>query len=328
MCVIIHLYVWHMTHSYVWHDCVTWLVHMCYMTHSHVWHDSFICVTWLIHICDMTHSYVCHDTFICVPWLIHIAHMNHSYLAWDGDALDIPHDSESCGHVAHMNKSICRTHQSVRSHVSISQIARIKTCVAHMNHSYLTTEGDALDIPHDSESCPLYTHGDALDIQPITDGVAQHLEIFSTNFRFSTRRTRILMGLIIYYLVLIVNSMGRILVCWKSFQKNLEIQCHPIRNRLYLTWDGDTLDLLHDFESCPLDIHLLHDSQSYPLDTHGDPLDISRMRWGRPRHSTWLAVIHFSHSPVIWLQHPRQSHCSLTRSHMPSKNTCDMTQTS
>jgi len=160
-----------------------------------------------------------------------------------------------------------------------------------MNHSYLTTEGDALDIPHDSESCPLYTHGDALDIQPITDGVAQHLEIFSTNFRFSTRRTRILMGFIIYYLVLIVISMGRILVCWKSFQKNLEIQCHPIRNRLYLTWDGDTLDLLHDFESCPLDIHLLHDSQSYPLDTHGDPLDISRMRWGCPRHSTWLRVM-------------------------------------
>jgi len=43
----------------------------------------------------------------------------------------------------------------------------------------------------------------------------------------------ILMGFIIYYVVLIVNPMGRILVRWKSFRKNLEIQCHPICNRLY-----------------------------------------------------------------------------------------------
>jgi len=32
------------------------------------------------------------------------------------------------------------------------------------------------------------------DIQPIADRVAQHLEIISTNFQFSTRRARILMG--------------------------------------------------------------------------------------------------------------------------------------
>ena len=44
----------------------------------------------------------------------------------------------------------------------------------------------------------------------------------------------ILMGFIIYYLVLIVNPMGRILVRWKSFKNNLEIQCHPTCNRLYL----------------------------------------------------------------------------------------------
>jgi len=49
-------------------------------------------------------------------------------------------------------------------------------------------------------------------LQPIADRVAQHLEIISKNFRFSTRRTRILMGFIIYYLALIVNPMGRILV--------------------------------------------------------------------------------------------------------------------
>jgi len=63
--------------------------------------------------------------------------------------------------------------------------------------------------------------------------VAQHLEIISENFQFSIRRTRILMGFIIYYLVLIVNPMGRILVRWRSFRKNLEMLCHPICNWLY-----------------------------------------------------------------------------------------------
>ena len=63
--------------------------------------------------------------------------------------------------------------------------------------------------------------------------VAQHLEIISKNFQLSTRRIRILMGFINYYLVLIVNPMGRILVRWKSFRNNLEMLCHPIRNRLY-----------------------------------------------------------------------------------------------
>jgi len=71
-------------------------------------------------------------------------------------------------------------------------------------------------------------------VQPIADRVAQHLEIISKNFQFSTRRTRILTGFIIYYLVLIVNPMGRILVCWKSFRNNLEMLCHPIYNWLYL----------------------------------------------------------------------------------------------
>ena len=53
----------------------------------------------------------------------------------------------------------------------------------------------------------IYVH-----IQPIADRAAQNLEIISKNFQFSTRRTRILMEFIIYYLVLIVNPMGRILV--------------------------------------------------------------------------------------------------------------------
>ena len=71
-------------------------------------------------------------------------------------------------------------------------------------------------------------------IQPIADRVAQHLEIISKNFQFSTRRTRILMGFIIHYLILIVNPMGRILVRWKSFRNTLEMLCHPICNLLYI----------------------------------------------------------------------------------------------
>jgi len=38
-------------------------------------------------------------------------------------------------------------------------------------------------------------------------------------------------GFIIYYMVLIVNPMGRILVRSKSCRNNFEIQCHPILNR-------------------------------------------------------------------------------------------------
>ena len=70
-------------------------------------------------------------------------------------------------------------------------------------------------------------------IQPTADRVAQHLEIISKNFQFSTRRTRILTGFVIYYLVLIVNPMGRILVRWKFFRNHLEMLCHPICNWLY-----------------------------------------------------------------------------------------------
>ena len=69
-------------------------------------------------------------------------------------------------------------------------------------------------------------------LQPIADRVAQHFEIISKNFQSSTRPTRILMGFIIYFLVLIVNPMGRILIHWKSFRNNLEMLCHPICNWL------------------------------------------------------------------------------------------------
>jgi len=42
------------------------------------------------------------------------------------------------------------------------------------------------------------------------------------------------MGFIIYYLVLIVNPMGRILVRWNFFRNNIEMLCHPICNWMYI----------------------------------------------------------------------------------------------
>ena len=50
------------------------------------------------------------------------------------------------------------------------------------------------------------------NIQPIADRAALNLEIIFENFQFSTRRTKILMGFTVRYLVLIVNPMCRILV--------------------------------------------------------------------------------------------------------------------
>jgi len=76
-------------------------------------------------------------------------------------------------------------------------------------------------------------------IQPIADWVAQNLEIISNFFQFSTRRTRILMGFIssiIYYVVLIANPIGRVVVRLKSSGKNFEILCHPICNWLYVAY--------------------------------------------------------------------------------------------
>ena len=82
-------------------------------------------------------------------------------------------------------------------------------------------------------------------IQPIADRVTQHLDIFSKNFQFSTRRTRILAEFINYYLVLIVNPMGRILVRWKSFRNHLEMLCHPICNWLYISFTYKCSTLWH-----------------------------------------------------------------------------------
>jgi len=71
------IHIWHMTHSYVWHNTfirdmtphsyVTWcLIHTWCLIR--MWLDSFTYGTWLIHMCETTHSYewvVSHNTIIC-----------------------------------------------------------------------------------------------------------------------------------------------------------------------------------------------------------------------------------------------------------------------
>ena len=81
-------------------------------------------------------------------------------------------------------------------------------------------------------------------LQPIADRVAQHLENNSKNSQFSTKP--ILMGFIIYYLVLIVNPMGRIQVRWKRFRINLEMLCHPICNWLYTCYGVATVSRIDE----------------------------------------------------------------------------------
>jgi len=85
-------------------------------------------------------------------------------------------------------------------------------------------------------------------VQPIADRVAQHLEILSKNFQFSTMRTRILMRFVIYCLVIMVNPMGRILVRWKSFRNNVEMLCHPICNWLYQVYIESSRTISYVFE--------------------------------------------------------------------------------
>ena len=107
-------------------------------------------------------------------------------------------------------------------------------------------------------------------LQPIANRVAQNLEMISKNLQLSTRRTRILMGFILYYLVLIVNPMGRILVRWKSVKNNFEILCRPICHRLYSLLHStifsplafDDLALACDIFSW-ISSSLLHSKQSF-----------------------------------------------------------------
>jgi len=89
-------------------------------------------------------------------------------------------------------------------------------------------------------------------LHPIADRVAQNSEIISKKLQFSTRRTRILMGFIvstIYYVVLIANPMGRIVVRLKKIINHLEILYHPTCNWLYIN---------HWFVYCLLHKLLIH----------------------------------------------------------------------
>ena len=82
-----------MTHSYVCHSCVPWLIRKCAMIHSYVWHNSFICATPIIHRRAKTHPYVRHHSFIRVPWLLHVCVMTHSYVRHDSLPRVTWHDS-------------------------------------------------------------------------------------------------------------------------------------------------------------------------------------------------------------------------------------------
>ena len=228
---------------HVWHDsfiCVTWLIHVCDMTHSYVWHDSFICVTWLIHICDVTHSYAWHDSFtcdmthshvrydsfICATSLIHVCCDSFICLTWP---IHMWHNSFKCD----MTHSYA-WHDSLLCDMTRSYVPWLIHVCSYTTPLPLRAQALAVWLKRSNEPLTKEPKGALRGflVQPIADRVAQNLEIISKNFQFSTRRTRILMGFIIYYVVLIVNPMGRILVCWKGFKNNLEIQCHPICNRL------------------------------------------------------------------------------------------------
>ena len=80
----------YVTHSYVWHVCVTKKTRMCicmYVTHSYVWHvcvtkktHMCICVTkktcmWRIHMCDMWCVHMCCS--LCNIYGYHLTVMRH-----------------------------------------------------------------------------------------------------------------------------------------------------------------------------------------------------------------------------------------------------------
>jgi len=96
---------------------------------------------------------------------------------------------------------------------------RLIPAIPAMGMSRHTCNGYQPFFPHEASlptgwrrliGCPKSTRG--ISAIPIAGMAAQHLEIISKIFRFRTRRTRILMGFITHYLVLIVNPMGRMLI--------------------------------------------------------------------------------------------------------------------
>jgi len=163
-----------------------WLVCQIDMTHLSNWYDSSVEQIWLI--CQQSHIWIYYSS-VKLIWLICQTDMTHLSNRYDSSVNRVTFEYithlsnwyDSSVKLIWLSCQSCQTdqtHLSTKSHRKIWLIAQT-------------------------------------DVQPIADRVAQNLEIISKNFRFSTRRTKILMGLIIYYLILIVNPMGRILVLEK-----------------------------------------------------------------------------------------------------------------
>ena len=210
-----------MTH-HVWHDsfiCETWLIHMWDMTRSYVRHDSFICENWLIHMWDMTHSYVWHDSFICVTWLIHICDMTHSFVWHDSFIRDMTHSYA--------------WHDSLLWDMTHSYVTWLIHVCSYTTPLPLRAQALAVWLKRSNEPLTKEPKGALRGflVQPIADRVAQNLEIISKNFQFSTRHQD---SHGIYHLLRGTNrkSHGRNSGLLKRFKNNLEIQCHPICNRL------------------------------------------------------------------------------------------------
>jgi len=141
------MYIYDVTHSYVWHDlfiCIPWPMHMCDMTHPHVWHDSltFIRVTWLIYMFNLTHSHVWHNPSTPVKWLFHIHTCDMTYLyvrritfirvtwliptcTWHTHTCDM----------THLHSYVCMTYQYLRRDPFICVTRPIHTC--DMTHPHV-----------------------------------------------------------------------------------------------------------------------------------------------------------------------------------------------
>jgi len=186
--------------------CLTYLSDISSHTHTHT-HSRHVSD---IHSYTHTHT---HSLATCV-WHIFLHTHTHS-----------------------LTRDMCQTYRDISQHVSrISFLDKRRdmcvTCVWHISHV-----SDTSVICQTHESCVWHIANPSTYqlIQPMAHSVAQHLEILPKHSQLSTRRTRIPIRFIIYYLVLIANPMGRILVRWKRFRNHLEMLCHTTCNAVCQT---------------------------------------------------------------------------------------------
>jgi len=123
-----------MTHSYVWHICVAWLIRTCDKTHSEYdmtnsygWHDPFKAtwlnyrVTWPIHtyVC-MTRSYLWNNPFMCAATYSCVCYvpLNGGIFLTCG-----PNDSEM---------ALELTSEKIITHIRVLRLSSII-----INHSYI-----------------------------------------------------------------------------------------------------------------------------------------------------------------------------------------------